>query len=34
MALLVFLVLYAPFAVFDMTKTGLITKAGKQKANA
>ncbi len=33
-ALLFFLVLYAPFAVFDMTKRGLIRKAGKQEANA
>jgi len=27
-------VLYAPFAVFDMTKRGLIRKTGKQEANA
>jgi hypothetical integral membrane protein (TIGR02206 family) len=33
-ALLFFLVLYAPFAVFDMTKRGLNRKAGKQEANA
>src|SRR5881392_1289395 len=31
-ALLFFLVLYAPFAVFDATKRGLIRKAGKQEA--
>src|SRR2546421_10724660 len=31
-ALLFFLVLYAPFAVFDATKRGLIGKAGKQEA--
>src|SRR5437867_5354036 len=31
-ALLFFLVLYAPFAVFDITKRGLIRKAGKQEA--
>jgi hypothetical integral membrane protein (TIGR02206 family) len=31
-ALLFFLVLYAPFAVFDATKRGLIEKAGKQTA--
>ncbi len=31
-ALLFFLVLYAPFAVFDATKRGLIGKAGKQTA--
>ena len=31
-ALLFFLVLYAPFAVFDMTKKGLIRKTGKQEA--
>jgi hypothetical protein len=33
-ALLFFLMLYVPFAVFDMTKRGLIRKAGKQEANA
>ena len=33
-ALLFFLVLYAPFAVFDITKRGLIRKTGKQEANA
>jgi len=33
-ALLFFLVLYAPFAIFDITKRGLIRKAGKQEANA
>src|SRR5437667_6657002 len=33
-ALLFFLLLYAPFAVFDMTKRGLIRKTGKQEANA
>ena len=31
-ALLFFLVLYAPFAVFDITKIGLIRKSGKQEA--
>src|SRR4030095_8456497 len=31
-ALLFFLVLYAPFAVFDATKKGFIRKAGKQEA--
>src|SRR5215472_2770068 len=31
-ALLFFLVLYAPFAVFDMTKRGLIRKPGRQEA--
>ncbi len=31
-ALLFFLVLYAPFAVFDATKRGLIGKPGKQEA--
>jgi hypothetical integral membrane protein (TIGR02206 family) len=31
-ALLFFLVLYAPFAVFDATKRGLFGKAGKQEA--
>jgi hypothetical integral membrane protein (TIGR02206 family) len=31
-ALLFFLVLYAPFAVFDITKRGLIQKTGKQEA--
>jgi len=31
-ALLFFLVLYAPFAVFDITKRGLIQRAGKQEA--
>jgi hypothetical integral membrane protein (TIGR02206 family) len=31
-ALLFFLVLYAPFAVFDATKRGLIRKPGKQEA--
>src|SRR5438034_5783026 len=31
-ALLFFLVLYAPFAVFDITKRGLIRKAGKREA--
>ncbi len=31
-ALLFFLVLYAPFAVFDITKRGLIRKTGKQEA--
>jgi Predicted integral membrane protein len=31
-ALLFFLVLYAPFAVFDTTKRGLIGKPGKQEA--
>jgi hypothetical integral membrane protein (TIGR02206 family) len=31
-ALLFFLVLYAPFAVFDITKRGLIRKPGKQGA--
>jgi hypothetical integral membrane protein (TIGR02206 family) len=31
-ALLFFLVLYAPFAVFDATKRGLVGKAGKQEA--
>src|SRR5262245_58415142 len=31
-ALLFFLVLYAPFAVFDITKRGLIRKAGSQEA--
>jgi uncharacterized membrane protein YwaF len=31
-ALLFFLVLYAPFAVFDITKRGLIRKAGNQEA--
>lgn len=31
-ALLFFLVLYAPFAVFDITKRGLIRKSGKQEA--
>jgi hypothetical integral membrane protein (TIGR02206 family) len=33
-ALLFFVVLYAPFAVFDMTKGGLIGKAGNKEANA
>jgi hypothetical integral membrane protein (TIGR02206 family) len=33
-ALLFFLVLYAPFAVFDMTKRGLIKKPGRQEAKA
>lgn len=33
-ALLFFLVLYAPFAVFDIMKRGLIRKTGKQEANA
>jgi uncharacterized membrane protein YwaF len=32
-ALLFFLVLYSPFAVFDIAKRGLIRKAGKQEAN-
>jgi hypothetical integral membrane protein (TIGR02206 family) len=32
-ALLFFLVLYAPFAVFDATKRGFIGKAGKQEAS-
>jgi hypothetical integral membrane protein (TIGR02206 family) len=32
-ALLFFLVLYAPFAVFDITKRGLIGKVGKQEAS-
>jgi hypothetical integral membrane protein (TIGR02206 family) len=32
-ALLFFLLLYAPFAVFDMMKRGLIRKAGKQEAS-
>jgi len=31
-ALLFFLVLYAPFAVFDITKRGLIGKAGNHEA--
>jgi hypothetical integral membrane protein (TIGR02206 family) len=31
-ALLFFLVLYAPFAIFDITKRGLIRKSGKQEA--
>jgi hypothetical protein len=31
-ALLFFLVLYAPFAVFDATKRRLIKKPGKQEA--
>jgi uncharacterized membrane protein YwaF len=31
-ALLFFLALYAPFAVFDITKRGLIRKAGNQEA--
>jgi len=31
-ALLFFLVLYAPFAVFDAAKRGLIGKPGKQEA--
>ena len=31
-ALLFFLVLYAPFAIFDITKRGLIRKAGNQEA--
>jgi hypothetical protein len=31
-ALLFFLVLYAPFAVFDVMKRGLIGKPGKQEA--
>jgi hypothetical integral membrane protein (TIGR02206 family) len=31
-ALLFFLVLYAPFAIFDAMKRGLIAKAGKQEA--
>ena len=31
-ALLFFLVLYAPFAVFDATKRGMIGKGGKQEA--
>jgi hypothetical integral membrane protein (TIGR02206 family) len=33
-ALLFFLVLYAPFAVFDIAKKGLTRKTGKQEANA
>jgi hypothetical protein len=33
-ALLFFLVLYAPFAAFDIAKRGLMRKAGKQEANA
>src|ERR1041385_1199237 len=32
MALLFFLVLYAPFALFDATKRGMIGKGGKQEA--
>jgi hypothetical integral membrane protein (TIGR02206 family) len=31
-ALLFFLLLYAPFAVFDIAKSGLIRKAGKEEA--
>src|SRR6266487_1362606 len=31
-ALLFFLVLYAPFAIFDITKRGLIQKTGRQEA--
>ena len=31
-ALLFFLVLYAPFAVFDAMKRGLVGKTGKQEA--
>jgi hypothetical protein len=31
-ALLFFLTLYAPFAIFDATKRGLMGKAGKQEA--
>jgi hypothetical protein len=31
-ALLFFLVLYAPFAVFDVTKRGLTRKSGTQEA--